>query len=51
MGSLKQGNENNFNILIFGHYTETKLRGLSPQMNYIDRATPLVGEVRANLCV
>jgi hypothetical protein len=27
-----------------------KLRGLSLQPNYTDRATPLVGEVSANFC-
>jgi hypothetical protein len=31
-------------------FFKTKLRGLSPQVNYTDRATPLVGEVRANFC-
>jgi hypothetical protein len=27
-----------------------KLHGLSPQANYTDRATPLVGQVSANFC-
>jgi hypothetical protein len=30
--------------------TKLKLRGLSPQTNYTDRSTPLVGEVIADFC-
>jgi hypothetical protein len=29
---------------------ETKLHGLSPRVNYTDRATALVGEVITNFC-
>jgi hypothetical protein len=32
------------------HDKITKLRGLSPQANYSDRATAIVGDVSANFC-
>jgi hypothetical protein len=31
-------------------FKKTKLHGLSPRANYMERATPLVGEVSANFC-